>query len=115
METSQPSESRTYQHPVADDWIWNYFFGLRQDADLAAHAAGGTLPPDAFTYVSNAEELPALREAVPALKEAEVSELEQTLHDLDAAFAKFAAGFGGYPSPHLPGTDPGHGPTTIAA
>jgi hypothetical protein len=115
METPQQTEPRTYQHPIADDWVWTYFFGLRQDADLAAHAAGGTLTPDAFTYVANAEELPSLRETVPALQEAEVSELEQTLHDLDAAFARFAAGFAAYPPPHLPGTDPGRGPTTIAA
>jgi hypothetical protein len=100
---------------VADDWLWSYFLSLREDADLAAHAAGGSLPSDAFTYVRNVEELPTLRESVPALREAEVSELQQTLLELDDALAKFAAGRAGYPPPHLPGTDPGRGTSPIAA
>jgi hypothetical protein len=107
---SAPSQV-VYRHPLADDWVWNYFLSLREEAELAAHAAGGSLPPNAFTYGSNVEELPTLRETVPVLKEAEVGELQQILHELDTAFEKFFAGFGGYPSPH----GPGRGPTPMAA
>jgi hypothetical protein len=105
----------TNRHPVADDWVWNYFLNLREDADLAAHAAGGTLPLDACTYGKNAEELPTLRESVPVLREAEVSELQQILHELDAAFDKFTSGFASYPSQHDSGPNPAGGPTTVAA
>jgi hypothetical protein len=105
----------TNRHPVADDWVWNYFLNLREDADLAAHAAGGTLPTDSCTYGKNAEELPRLRESVPVLQEAEVGELQQILHDLDAAFEKFTAGFAGYPSPHGSGGGTPGGPRPMAA
>jgi hypothetical protein len=113
LDATAVSAKAAPQHRTADDWVWNYFLTLREEAELAAHAAGGSLPPDAFTYSRNAEELPTLRESVPTLREAEVSELQQILHQLDEAFTKFATGGGGYPSPHH--SDNGDGPASVAA
>jgi hypothetical protein len=107
--------STAQQNRTADDWVWNYFLTLREEADLAAHAAGGTLPADAFTFARNVEELPTLRESVPVLREAEVTELQKTLHELDAAFDKFAAGCAAYPSPHCADPGAGSGPAGVAA
>lgn len=108
-----PPTDRSHAHPAtepillrgpsrearerADAWIWNYFMDLRDDADLAAHAAGGTLPQEAFSYSREAEELPRLCRTVPGLEGADMAELLDTLHELDAAYSRFIAGTGGHP------------------
>jgi hypothetical protein len=85
-------------HAEADFWVWNYFVHLREDADLAAHAAGGSLPPDSLSYVRNAEKLPELCKSDPKLRKAKIEELQEILHELDKAFARFDAGQAKFPS-----------------
>jgi hypothetical protein len=105
----------TTKHPDAVTWLWNYFLGLRQEADLAAHAAGGSLDPTAFSYERNVEDLADLRKSVAELSQAEIPELEQTLHELDDAFARFAAGRAGYPEPHGADSSSEHRETAVTA
>jgi putative transposase len=80
-------------------WAWNHFLHYREDAYLAARAAGGALPKGAFSYVANAAEVTRLRKSLPWLKAADATGLQQTLRDLDAAYAKFFAGKCGHPRP----------------
>jgi putative transposase len=86
-------------------WTWNHFLRFREEAYLAARAAGGTLMPGAFSYVSNARELTRLRKLIPWLRDADSVGLQQTLRDLDGAFARFFAGEAGYPQPRHYGDD----------
>ena len=86
-------------------WVWNYFLHYREDAYLAARAAGGSLPKGAFSYVRNASELTRLRKIVPWLREADITGLQQTLRDLDGAYARFFAGKAGHPKPRIHGDD----------
>lgn len=46
-------------------WVWNHFLRFREDAYLAAKAAGGALPLGVFSYVANARELTCLRKLIP--------------------------------------------------
>src|SRR5271168_1140272 len=66
-------------------WVWNHFLHFREDAYLAAKAAGGSLPAGAFSYVRNAAELTRLRARLPWLCNADITGLQQTLRDLDKA------------------------------
>jgi hypothetical protein len=83
-----PDTSFPRRHPGADRWVWSYFLHLRDDADLAARAAGGSLPAGAFSCARNTEQLPDLCRSVPRLHGADLAELQLTLRDLDAALAK---------------------------
>jgi putative transposase len=86
-------------------WVWNHFLHWREDAYLAARAAGGSLPKGAFGYVANAAELTRLRKLLPWLRAADVTGLQQTLRDLDKAYAKFFAGEAGHPHSRQRGDD----------
>ena len=86
-------------------WAWNHFLRFREEAYLAAKAAGGSLPKGAFSYVANAKELTRLRTRRPWLKEADITGLQQALRDLDLAYARFFAGEAGHPGPRHYGDD----------
>jgi putative transposase len=79
--------------------VRKHFLRFREDAYLAARAAGGSLMPGAFSYVENARELTRLRKFIPWLAEADAVGLQQALRDLDRAFTKFFVGEAGYRLP----------------
>jgi putative transposase len=85
--------------------VYNYFLRYREDAYLAATAAGGKLPPGAFSYAANCRELTRLKRFVPWLREADAVALQQALRDLDAAYTKFFEGLAGHPQPKRRGND----------
>lgn len=84
----KPMRSFPRRHPGADRWVWSYFRRLRDDAELAARAAGGSLPEDTFSFDRNSEQLQELCKSVPRLQGTDLAELQQALRDLDAALAK---------------------------
>ena len=86
-------------------WAWNHFLHYREDAYLAARSAEGSLPVGAFSYVANARELTRLRRMLPWLASADITGLQQTLRDLDGAYAKFFSGEAGHPKPRHGGDD----------
>ena len=86
-------------------YLWNFFLHWREDAYLAARAAGGTLPKGAFGYNWMAKELTRLRAQIPWMSDADVVGQQQTLRDLEAAYRKFFEGDAGYPQPRKHGDD----------
>jgi len=86
------------QHGGACRWLWNHVLAHREEAYLAARAAGGKLPAGAFSYASMCRYLTTLRHDIPWLAAISVEPLQQTLRDLDAAFGKFFKGRSGFPA-----------------
>jgi putative transposase len=86
------------QHGGACRWLWNHVLAYREDAYLAARAGGGKVAPGTFSYAALCRYLTLLRRDIPWLAAVSVEPLQQTLRDLDWAFAKFFKGQCNFPA-----------------
>lgn len=78
-------------------WLWNWALAFRQDAWLAAKSCGATGTGEYMGSEFMSERLAGLKADHPWLAESPHHALQQTLIDLDKAFAAFFAGRAGYP------------------
>ncbi len=78
-------------------WVWNEALAWREEAYLAARAAGGRPAAGALNYVALAARLTLLRGDIAWLGDAPIHPLQQTLRDLDTAFTQFFEGKAEHP------------------
>lgn len=97
LEPSGDQRRRMAQYAGACRWVWNEALGWREEAYLAARAAGGKPAAGSLNYVALAARLTLLRGEIPWLAAAPIHPLQQTLRDLDAAFQRFFKGVAGFP------------------
>jgi putative transposase len=94
---TEASARRGRQTAGACRFLWNWALGYRKDVWLAAKSAGATGIDGYMGYEYMAGCLESLKKENPWLADAPHHTLQQTLRDLDKAFASFFEGRAGFP------------------
>lgn len=97
LEPAPDQRRRMAQYAGACRWVWNEALAWREEAYLAARAAGGKPAAGALGYVALAARLTLLRRDIAWLTDAPIHPLQQTLRDQDTAFTRFFEGSAEYP------------------